>query len=99
MTLFAELTDCAAVWKSGREGWDMRESTIVAEWRAEGIAEGKAEGRAEGRAETRARIKLTGTTRDFMITPSQTTIHFAVRRVARLSAHGSAKEQERRRSE
>jgi hypothetical protein len=51
VTLFAELTDCAAVWKSGLEGWDMLDSTIVAEWKAEGRAEGIAEGRAEGRAE------------------------------------------------
>jgi hypothetical protein len=43
VTLFAELTDCAALWKSGLEGWNMRESTIVAEWKAEGRAEGIAQ--------------------------------------------------------
>jgi hypothetical protein len=48
VTLFAELTDCAAVWKSGLEGWDMRESTIVAECKAEGRAEGMAEGIVQG---------------------------------------------------
>jgi hypothetical protein len=48
VTLFAELTDYAAVWKSGLEGWNMRESTIVAEWKAEGRAEGMAAGMAEG---------------------------------------------------
>jgi hypothetical protein len=51
VTLFAELTDCAAMWKSGLEGWNMRESMIVAEWKAEGRAEGIAEGMAKGRAE------------------------------------------------
>jgi hypothetical protein len=53
VTLFAELTDCAAVWKSGLEGWNMRESTIVAEWKAEGRAEGRAEGIAEGVAKAK----------------------------------------------
>jgi hypothetical protein len=58
VTLFAELTDCAAVWKSGLEGWDMRESTIVAEWKAEGRAEGRAEGVVEG--ERRALLTVLG---------------------------------------
>ena len=40
-TVFAELTDCAAMWKLGLEGWNMRESTIVAEWMAEGEAKGR----------------------------------------------------------
>jgi hypothetical protein len=44
VTLFAELTDCAAVWKSGLKGWNMRESTIVAGWKAEGRAEGLVQG-------------------------------------------------------
>ncbi len=57
VTVFAELTNCAALWKSGLEGWDMRESTIVAEWKAEGRAEGIAKGRAEGRAEGMAQGK------------------------------------------
>ncbi len=48
VAVFAELTDCTALWKSGLEGWDMRESTIVAEWKAEGRAEGVAEGIAKG---------------------------------------------------
>jgi hypothetical protein len=40
-TLFGELTGCAAPWQSSLEGWDMRESTIVAEWKAEGEAVGE----------------------------------------------------------
>ncbi len=47
--VFAELTGCAATWKSGLEGWNMRESTIVAEWMAEGEAKGEAKGIAKGR--------------------------------------------------
>ncbi len=46
--LFAELTDCVQPWQSGLEGWDMRESTVVAQWKAEGRAEGRAKGRVEG---------------------------------------------------
>jgi hypothetical protein len=60
VTLFAELTDCAAVWKSGLEGWNMRESTIVAEWKTEGRAEGKAEGLAEGIAKGMAEGRAEG---------------------------------------
>jgi hypothetical protein len=40
-TLFAELTDCVPQWQKGLEGWDMRESTVVAEWMAEGIAQAR----------------------------------------------------------
>jgi hypothetical protein len=46
-TLFGELTGCEAVWQSGLEGWNMRESTVVAEWKAEGRAEGIAEGKRD----------------------------------------------------
>jgi hypothetical protein len=45
VVLFAELTGCVPQWQAGLEGWDMRESTVVAEWKAEGRAEGKAEAR------------------------------------------------------
>jgi hypothetical protein len=50
-TVFAEATNGAVTWKSGLEGWNMRESTIV--------AEGKAEGRAEGIAQGERRALLT----------------------------------------
>jgi hypothetical protein len=43
--LFAELTDCVPQWQLGLEGWNMRESNVVAEWKAEGRAEGRAEAR------------------------------------------------------
>jgi hypothetical protein len=56
--LFAELTDCVKQWQSGLEGWNMRESTVVAEWKAEGKAEGIAEGRAEGIAQGERRALL-----------------------------------------
>ena len=51
VTVFAELTGCVERWKSGLEGWNMRESTVVAEWKAEGRTEGRAEGRTEGIAQ------------------------------------------------
>jgi hypothetical protein len=38
--IFAELSGSQAQWKSTLEGWNMRESTVVAEWKAEGIAAG-----------------------------------------------------------
>src|SRR5262249_40431463 len=50
-TLFAQLTGCVDAWRSGLEGWDMQESTVVAEWKAEGFALGRAEGITQGRAE------------------------------------------------
>jgi hypothetical protein len=49
VTLFAELTDCVPLWQSGLEGWNMRESTVVAEWKAEGRAEGIAQGIAQAK--------------------------------------------------
>ncbi len=51
--VFAELTGCQAQWQAALEGWNMRESTVVEGWRAEGRAEGKVEGKVEGRAEGR----------------------------------------------
>jgi hypothetical protein len=48
VTLFAELTGCVPAWKAGLEGWNMRESTVVAEWKAEALAEGLAKGLAQG---------------------------------------------------
>src|SRR5205823_169084 len=51
VVVFAELTGCVPQWQSALEGWNMRESTVVAEWKAEGRAEGIAEGIAEGRAQ------------------------------------------------
>jgi hypothetical protein len=48
VTIFAELTGCADLWRSALKEWDMRESTLVNEWKAEWIAEGEAKGRAEG---------------------------------------------------
>jgi hypothetical protein len=39
--LFAELTDCVPQWRAGLEGWNMRESNVVAEWKAEGKAEAR----------------------------------------------------------
>jgi hypothetical protein len=49
--VFAELTGCADLWRSALKEWNMRESMIVNEWKAEARAEGLAEGRAEGRTE------------------------------------------------
>jgi hypothetical protein len=44
VTIFAELTGCADLWRSALKEWDMRESTLVNEWKAEWIAEGEAKG-------------------------------------------------------
>jgi hypothetical protein len=49
---FAELTDRSDVWNKALEGYDMRQSTSVNEWKAEGRAEGIAQGKAEGIAES-----------------------------------------------
>ena len=35
VAIFAELTGCSATWKSKLEDWNMRESALVSEWRAE----------------------------------------------------------------
>jgi hypothetical protein len=51
--VFSELTDRVTQWKSGLEGWDMRESTVVAEWKAEGRAEGIAQGLSQGITQAR----------------------------------------------
>ena len=47
VTVFAELTGCVERWKSGLEGWNMRDSTVVAEWKAEGRTEGIAQGKRD----------------------------------------------------
>jgi hypothetical protein len=47
--VFAELADRKAEWKKALEGWNMRESTVVAEWQAEGRTEGRAEGLVQAR--------------------------------------------------
>jgi len=41
VTIFAELTGCADLWRSQLEEWNMRESMLVNEWKAEGRAEGE----------------------------------------------------------
>ena len=60
MIVFAELTGCATTWKSGLEGWNMRESTIVAEWMAEGEAKGIAQG-ADRRGKRSDLLEVFGT--------------------------------------
>ena len=37
--VFADLADCLPVWKQGLEGWNMRKSRIIEEWREEGRIE------------------------------------------------------------
>jgi hypothetical protein len=39
--LFAELADRAETWKLALEGWEMRPSQVVEEWRNEGRVEGQ----------------------------------------------------------
>jgi hypothetical protein len=41
--VFADLANCLPVWKQGLEGWNMRKSQIVEEWREEGRQEGRIE--------------------------------------------------------
>jgi hypothetical protein len=60
VTIFAELTGCADLWYSALKEWDMRESTLVNEWKAEWMAEGRAEGEAKGRAEGEAEGEAKG---------------------------------------
>jgi hypothetical protein len=50
--VFAEAADCLEKWEEQLKGWNMRESVVVNNWRAEGRGEGRVEGRVEGRAET-----------------------------------------------
>jgi hypothetical protein len=45
--VFADLAGCVPVWKQELEGWNMRKSQIVEEWREEGRIEGRQEGRIE----------------------------------------------------
>ncbi len=47
--VFADLAGRAAEWKKGLEGWNMGESQVVNEWRAEGRTEGRATGLLEAR--------------------------------------------------
>jgi hypothetical protein len=58
--LFAELADRAETWTLALEGWEMRPSQVVEEWRNEGRVEGRAEGRNEGRAEGRVEGRAEG---------------------------------------
>lgn len=37
--VFADLAGCVSVWKQGLEGWNMRKSVVVEEWREEGRIE------------------------------------------------------------
>jgi hypothetical protein len=60
VTIFAELTGCADLWRSALKEWNMRESTLVNEWKAEWLAEGEAKGRAEGEAKGRAEGEAKG---------------------------------------
>src|SRR5262249_14930604 len=41
--VFAGLANCADVWKTGLEGWNVKTSQIVEDWKAEGEAKGRAE--------------------------------------------------------
>lgn len=56
--LFAGLAGCLDLWKRGLEGWDMRTSQVVEEWRNEGRVEGRIEGLAEGQVRTCREILL-----------------------------------------
>jgi hypothetical protein len=52
--IFATAADRRAEWEHILRGWNMKESSVVNEWLAEGRAEGRVLGRAEGLAEGRA---------------------------------------------
>ena len=49
--VFAELNDRADLWRTELEGWNMRESTLVNEWKSEAKLEGRLEGKREGKLE------------------------------------------------
>ena len=87
VTVFAELTDCAALWKSGLEGWDMRESTIVAEWKAEARAEGMAEGIAEGMSQGDSRGHRRGQTQALLSFWDRSSVHRSPPTWSRPSRH------------
>ena len=50
--VFAELASCHGQWKQALEGWNMRESIVVAECTTEAKAEGRAEGEILGKVES-----------------------------------------------
>jgi hypothetical protein len=64
--VFAELADRIDVWKHALEGWNVRKSQVVEEWREEG----RAEGREEGRVEALQEIILTLLRKRFSIVPA-----------------------------
>jgi hypothetical protein len=39
--VFAELARCLGAWKTALEGWNVKTSEVVEEWKAEGRAEGQ----------------------------------------------------------
>ena len=58
--VFAELANRLNQWKGELEGWNMRESQVVSEWRAEGRKQGQAEGRKQGQVEGRKQGQVEG---------------------------------------
>jgi hypothetical protein len=42
--VFADMADRTQVWQTGLEGFDMKESVVIRQWRQEGKAEGLAMG-------------------------------------------------------
>jgi hypothetical protein len=54
--IFAGLTRHLDRWKKALEGWNVKESTVVNEWKAEWKAEGKAEGAIEARRDDILRL-------------------------------------------
>jgi hypothetical protein len=51
--VFAEMAGRKAIWQTGLEGFDMQESTIMRQWRKDGIEVGRKEGLEVGRQEGR----------------------------------------------
>jgi hypothetical protein len=49
--VFADLAGRAVVWKQALEGWNVRNSQVIDEWRNEGRVEGRQEGRLESHRE------------------------------------------------
>src|SRR5262249_38651847 len=54
--VFAELTGRKSLWSTALEKWNMRESQVVKEWKAEGRTEGLKEGRVQTKQEDLLRL-------------------------------------------
>ena len=67
--VFAQLTDCTDAWKKALEGFDVMESTIVNEWKAEAERKGELKGYEKGERMAKFEVLLRLLQRKFGIVP------------------------------